>query len=60
LCGNAVFSGNSLKIDNFPSLPYCPIVIILRIKNLEAKKNGPTQSRKAKEGKTQPQTAGIL
>jgi hypothetical protein len=35
-------------------------VITLEIRNLEAKKNGPTQSRKAKEGKDQFKTAGVL
>jgi len=60
LCGNAVFSGNSLKVDDPASLPYCLIVIILQIRNLEVKKDGPTQSRKAKEGEAQPETAGIL
>jgi hypothetical protein len=47
-----------LKADD-RLLPYCPTVIILEIRNLEVK-NGPTQSRKAEEGKDQFETAGIL
>jgi hypothetical protein len=35
-------------------------MIILEIRNLEVKKNGPTEIRKAQEGQAQPKTARIL
>jgi hypothetical protein len=59
LCEEAVFSGDSLRSDDPPSLPFRLTVIISEIGDLEVK-NGPTQSRKAKEGEAQPETAGIL